>query len=141
MRHADALYELCLVHTGLKAFPAARKAIVDSLAIREALGLQKDERYGSMLLTLGDLDREQGRHKEALVIYDRANVVLVQYKQGHDYGVLLGHMAHSHQEMHQWNEAVACYKEASEHGRNLYGTSHPEYAATLLNLAGPPQAL
>ena len=58
--HAVALGELCMLHTGLKAFPAARKAIVEALAIMDELGLQQDERYGSMLSVLGDVDREQG---------------------------------------------------------------------------------
>jgi hypothetical protein len=57
------------------------------------------------------------------------------YKQGDGYGALLNNMAICHQKLQQWNEAVACYKEAVEHRRNLFGTSHPEYATSLNNLA------
>jgi tetratricopeptide (TPR) repeat protein len=135
MEHADALHKLCMVHAGLKAFPAARKAITEAFAIMDELGLQQHEWYGSMLLTSGRLVYQQERYKEALVTYNRAKVVLVQYKQGNAYGTLLSDMAFCHQELHQWNEAVACYKEVVEHMRNLYGTSHPEYAASLNNLA------
>ncbi len=41
--HAQALTGLCMVQQGLKAFPAARKAISEALAIMEELGLQQDE--------------------------------------------------------------------------------------------------
>ncbi len=69
--HAWALQGLCMVHRGLKAFPEARKAIGEALAIMEELG----EEYGSMLVQLGRLDREQGRYKEALVIFGKASRV------------------------------------------------------------------
>jgi tetratricopeptide (TPR) repeat protein len=133
--HAVALEELCTVHTGLKDYPTARKAIGEALAIMEELGLQQSEEYGGMLSNLGGVDREQERYKEALVIYDKAKAVLVQYKQGSSYGALLNDMALCHENLHQWNEAVACYKEAVEHNRNLFGSNHPEYATRLWNLA------
>jgi hypothetical protein len=41
--HAEALKGLCIVQAGLKAFPAARKAIAEALVILEELGLQQDE--------------------------------------------------------------------------------------------------
>jgi hypothetical protein len=44
--HAEALKGLCMVHRGLKAFPKARRAIGEALAIMEELGLQQDEDYG-----------------------------------------------------------------------------------------------
>jgi hypothetical protein len=85
--HAQALKVLCMVQKGLKPFPAARKAISEALAIMEELGLQQDEQYGGMLLVeLGGLDHEQGLYKEALVIFDKAKAVLVQHKEGNDYG-------------------------------------------------------
>ena len=133
--HAQALKELCMVHQGLKAFPAARKAIVEALAIMDERGLQQDEQYGGMLAVLGNLDREQGQYKEALVIFNKAKAVLVQYKEGRNYGLVLNSMALCHQKLHQWNEAVACHKEAVEHIRNLHGSSHPDYATALYNLA------
>jgi tetratricopeptide (TPR) repeat protein len=135
LRHAQALQELCVVQTGLKNSVAASKAIKEALAIMEALGLQCHEGYGSMLEVLGGLDLDQGRYKEALAIYDKAKAVLVQYKEGGEYGTLLNDMAVCHQRLHQWNEAVASYKEAVEHRRIVHGTNHPEYAAALYNLA------
>jgi tetratricopeptide (TPR) repeat protein len=135
LQHAEALLGLCRVHKGLKAFPTARKAIIEALAIMDELGLQQHEWYGAMLVTLGDLDRDQERYKEALLIYERAKDVLVQYKQGNTYLVLVHEMAYCHKKLHQWNEAVACYKKVVEHSRNLHGTSHPEYATMLNNLA------
>jgi tetratricopeptide (TPR) repeat protein len=133
--HAMALKGLCMVHAGLKAFPKARKAIEEALAIMEDLGLQQDEECGSMLLQLGGLDRAQGRYKEALVIYDKAKAVLAQHKEGNNYGVLLTDMGICHKELQQWSEAVACCKEDVEHTCNLQGINHPEYATTLWNLA------
>ncbi len=59
--HAAALKGLCMVQTGLKAFPAARKAMAEALAIMEELGLQEVEQYGGMLLVLGGLDIVQER--------------------------------------------------------------------------------
>ncbi len=126
--HAETLWQLSMVHRGLEDFVAARKAIKEALAIMEELGLQ------SGLLVLGKLDFDQGRYKEALGIYNRAKVVLVQYKEGNEYGALLNDLACCHQRLHQWNEAVACYKEVVELARNLYGTNHPEYATMLVNL-------
>jgi tetratricopeptide (TPR) repeat protein len=133
--YADALKGLCLVHMRLKAFKAARKAVEEALAIMEELGLQQDERYGSTLVALGRMDHEQGRHKEALVVYNKAKVVLVQFKEGHDYWALLSEMAECHEKLHEWNEAVALKKEVVEHVRNLHGTNHPCYATALGNLA------
>jgi tetratricopeptide (TPR) repeat protein len=133
--HAQALKGLCMVHQGLKAFPPARKAISEALAVMEELGLQQHEQYGSMLRALGGLDLEQGQYKEALVIFYKAKVVLVQHKEGNEYGALLNEMGDCHKELHQWSEAVACYKEAVEHSRNLHGNNHPNYATALYNLA------
>jgi tetratricopeptide (TPR) repeat protein len=133
--HAWALQGLCMVHTGLKAFPKARKAIGEALAIMEELGLQQDEEYGSMLFNLGGLDLDQGWYKEALVIYDKAKAVLAQHKEGDEYGALLGDMSICHKRLQQWTEAVACCKEAVEHRCNMHGTSHPDYAMALNNLA------
>ncbi len=110
----------------------ARKAVAEAQAIRDELGLQEREEYGGMLVTLGILDEDQGRFKEALVIYDKAKAGLVQHKKG---TTLLGTMASCHEKLQQWREAVACRKEVVEHNRNLAGTSHPDYAITLNNLA------
>jgi hypothetical protein len=49
--------------------------------------------------------------------------------------VLLTSMGICHEKLQHWNEAVTCYKEAVEHHRNLHGTSPPEYAIILSNLA------
>ncbi len=133
--HAKALKELCMVQAGLKAFPAARKAIAEALTIMEERGLQQHEQFGSMLVVLGGLDREQERYKEALVIFDKAKAVLVQHREGSAYGALLTNMAVCHRNLQQWSEAVACYKEAVEHLCKLHGNNHPEYATTLYNLA------
>jgi tetratricopeptide (TPR) repeat protein len=134
-QHAVALKVLCMVHQGLKAFPQARKAITEALGIMDELGLQQNEQYGSMLLVLGDLYNVQGQYKEALAIYDKAKAVLVHFKERRDYGALLSNMAGCHQRLSQWNEAVACLKEAVEHSRTLYGPDHPEYAFVLSELA------
>jgi tetratricopeptide (TPR) repeat protein len=133
--HAQALKGLCIVQQGLKAFPKARKAILEALAIMEELGLQQHEQYGSMLRELGRLDREQGLYKEALVIFDKAKAVLVQHKEGNEYGALLNSMGGCHEKLQQWSEAVACFKEDVEHIRNLQGNNHPHYATALFNLA------
>ena len=132
--HAVALMVLCMVHTRLKAFPAARKAVQEALAIMDELGLQQDEQYGAMLVALGNVDSDQAQCKEALAIFNKARAVLVQFKRS-TFGALLNSVATCHQALHQWNEAVASYKESVEHHRRLHGTAHPEYAATLYNLA------
>jgi tetratricopeptide (TPR) repeat protein len=88
-----------------------------------------------MLRLLGGLDLEQEWYKEALAIYYKAQAVLAQQKEGNDCGALVNDMALCHENLQQWSEAVACYKEAVEHSRNLHGNNHPEYATTLYNLA------
>jgi tetratricopeptide (TPR) repeat protein len=133
-QHAEALKVLCIVHRGLKAFTQARKAITEALGIMDELGLQQDEEC-SMLLVLGDLDQLQGRNKEGLKIFDKAKAVLVHYKERRDYGALLSNMAVCHQRLSQWNEAVACLKEAVENRRTRYGPDHADYAAALSDLA------
>jgi tetratricopeptide (TPR) repeat protein len=125
LRHAEALQQLCMVYQGLKDFVAASKAIKEALAIMEELGLQRHEWYGSILVTLGGLDFEQGRCKEALAIYDKAKAVLVQYNDGASYGVLLNDMAICHKRLHQWNEA-------SPATRRLLSTSATCTAPTIL---------
>jgi tetratricopeptide (TPR) repeat protein len=134
-QHAEALKVLCMVQRKLKALPQARKAITEALGIMDELGLQQDEQYGSMLAVLGDLDMDQGQYKEALAIYDKAKAVLVHFKERREYCVLLGNMGGCHQQLSQWNEAVACHKGAVEHCRNLYGPDHPLYATALSDLA------
>jgi tetratricopeptide (TPR) repeat protein len=134
-RHAGALKMLCRVQRGLKAFPQARKAIVEALRIMDELGLQQDEEYGSMLQDLGSLDMDQGQYKEALAIYDKAKAVFVHYKERRNYRMLLTYMGACHKNLSQWNEAVACHKEAVEHVRTLHGPDHPGYAAALSELA------
>ena len=90
LERALALKGLCMVHQGLEAFPAARKAIAEALAIMDELGLQQHEQYGGLLMVLGGLELGQRRYKEALIIYDKAKAVLVQYKEkNRDYGALL----------------------------------------------------
>jgi tetratricopeptide (TPR) repeat protein len=133
--HAGALEELSDVQTGLKAFPDARKAVTEALAIMDELGLQQDADYGGMLSVLGSVDREQGQHREALVTYGKAKALLAQHKDGHSYGVLVNNMALCHKALKEWDEAVACYKEAIEHSRNVHGNNHPDYAISLSNLA------
>jgi tetratricopeptide (TPR) repeat protein len=88
-----------------------------------------------MLRVLGGPDLKEERHKDALVIFDKAKAVLVQHKEGNAYSVLLNDMAICHNELQQWSEAVACYKEAVEQERKLRGNDHPEYATALRNLA------
>jgi hypothetical protein len=65
----------------------------------EELGLQQDEEYGAMLVVLGGLDLDQGRYKEALVIYDKAKAVLAQHKEANVYGALLSSMGICHQRL------------------------------------------
>jgi hypothetical protein len=81
-----------MVYEGLKAFSQARTAIVEALGIMDALGLQQDEQYGSMLLVLGSLDHLQGWQEEALAISNKSKAVLVHDKERHDYGALLNRM-------------------------------------------------
>ena len=114
---------------------AVAQAVMEALAIMDELGLQQHQDYGGMLVLLGHLDQDEARYKEALIIYDKAKAVLVHYKEkNRDYGVLLSSMAVCHQLLLQWNEAVACFKEAVEHIRDMYSTNHPEYATVLFNL-------
>jgi tetratricopeptide (TPR) repeat protein len=120
--HAVALRELSMVRRGLKEYPAARKNLVEALAIMEERGL-------------GSLSYFEGRHREALLTYDKAMVVLQHFKGQREYGVLLSSMAICHQALHQWAEALALSKEAVEHRRDLYGPSHAEYATALHSLA------
>jgi hypothetical protein len=72
--YAVALKEVCEVQTGLKSFPAARKAILEALATVEALDSQQEEHYGEMLVALARVDRDQRRCKDALVVYEKAKV-------------------------------------------------------------------
>jgi tetratricopeptide (TPR) repeat protein len=65
---AVALTGVCLDYLGLHAFYEARTAITEAVSILEELGLQQHEDYGAVLMALGDVDREQGRYREALVV-------------------------------------------------------------------------
>jgi tetratricopeptide (TPR) repeat protein len=132
--HAATLKGVCLVHLELRAFSDARVAIMESVSIMEELGLQQQEEYGSILTTLGDVEREQGRHREALVIYSHAKVVLDQFNAGYYYGLLLNNMAICFDGLQMWNEAVAFYSKSIEQGRSKFGDCHPEYAIRVHNL-------
>ncbi len=132
---AMALTEVCSLQRGLRAFSPAREAITEAIALAEQLGLQHHEQYGAMLMELGSLHYDQGRILEALTIYNKAKVVLADYKKQLEYGVLIGALSCCYQDLYMWNEAVASLKELVEHCRNLHGISHPSYATTLYNLA------
>jgi tetratricopeptide (TPR) repeat protein len=135
LAHARSLEELCMVHTGLRTFSPALEAITEALSILDELGLQQEEDYGMMLSDLALLEHLQGRYKEALVIYDKAKAILLHYRDRKSYGALVSWMGESHKALQNWNEALACCKEAHEHCRSLYGNRHPEYATMLWNLA------
>jgi tetratricopeptide (TPR) repeat protein len=134
LQYAHGLKGLCMVHLGLKEFPSARAAIAEALAIMVGLGFQRREEYGGMLLELGRLERDQGCYREALANYDKAMVVLMQFKDGNEYGALVSHKGICHEELQQWSEALALKKEAVEHSQKLYGSVHPMYAAATTNL-------
>ncbi len=85
-----------------------------------------------MLLSLGWLDLDQGRYKEALVILNKAKAVLAQHKEGNAYGTLLTDMGICHQQLQQWSEAVVCYKEDVEHTCNLRGKTMRPHCTTSL---------
>jgi tetratricopeptide (TPR) repeat protein len=132
--HAAALQGLCMDHLGLKVFSKARAAIAESVSIMEELDLQQEEDYGSVLLTLGDIERMMGRHREALIHYSKAKGVLDQFKSGNNYGVLLTNMAVCFDALHLWNEATAFCSESIEHSRITRGDRHPAYAAGVRTL-------
>jgi tetratricopeptide (TPR) repeat protein len=120
---------------GTEGLPSSSQGLCRGAGYHGRAGSQQHDWYGSMLSTLGDLGQEQGRLKEGLIAYDKAKAVLGRYKDGNDYGVLVNNVALCYKQLHRWNEAVACYKEAVEHRRHLSGTSHPDYATALYNLA------
>ncbi len=94
-QHAMAWQGLCMVHTELKAFPEARKAIG-----RRCLSWNwACSKTSSMGLELGGLDLDQERYEEALVINDKAKAVLVQHKEWPDYGALLNNLGICHKEL------------------------------------------
>jgi tetratricopeptide (TPR) repeat protein len=135
LQYARALKGLCMVHLGLKDFPAARSVVTEALTIMEELGLQQEQQYGAMLSMLGTVVLEQGRYAEALFFFGKAKIVLAQYKEGLEGCALVGSMAICHEQLHQWNDAVACYLDTVERYRKLYGTEHTECATALHNLA------
>jgi hypothetical protein len=98
----------------------------------EELHLQQDEARCYCSWAGWTLTRNGTRKR---CIYDKAKAVLVQHKKGKAYGMLLTDAGICHQQLQQWGDAVACYKEAVEHSRNLHGINHPEYATLLYNLA------
>jgi tetratricopeptide (TPR) repeat protein len=132
--HAVAPRALCLDYLGLRAFSEASAVITESASIMEELGLQQQEEYGLVLTTLGDVKRQLGRHREALIVYSKAKVVLDQFKARRSYGILLNNMAVCFDGLHLWNEALAFCFESIEHARTLVGDTHPEYAARVRNL-------
>jgi tetratricopeptide (TPR) repeat protein len=69
------------------------------------------------------------------VIYNKAKAVLAQRKEGNNYGGLFSSMGICHKRLQQWSKAIACYKEAVEHRRNMLGNYHPQYVTTLYILA------
>ncbi len=132
--HALALKGLCMVQLGLR-IPTARSTLAEALAIMEERGLQLDEQYGGMVLVLGEIEYEAGRLSTALEAYERARGVLVQFRDGREYGPLLNSMALCHEMMGHWAEAMACYREAVEYCREVRGPGHSRCATTQYNLA------
>jgi tetratricopeptide (TPR) repeat protein len=115
-----ALQFLAQVHEALADWAAARKALTEVLAIRERQPDRKDWRIGDARRALTDLDRraamtpDQRRLQEA----DRLNQLSVAlYRQG------------------KYAEGIGPCRKAMEILGELLGQDHPDYAASLNNLA------
>jgi hypothetical protein len=77
-----------VVNTGLKAFQLLARPLPTRLPSWTSWACKNIQ----VRVDAGDVVGS-GPCKGKLVIYDRANVVLVQYKEGNDYGALLSSMA------------------------------------------------
>jgi tetratricopeptide (TPR) repeat protein len=120
----------------LRDLPSSNKVVTEAMAILGELGLQKEqgELYVRMLVEQASLDRDQRRHKEALAILHSAKAALTNH-EGFLYTNILAHMALCHEELHQWNEAIACQKEGIEKSRKIVSASDPSYGTLVRNLA------
>src|SRR3990167_9344614 len=99
------------------------------------LGMEKSWNYGSLLLNLAKVDLDQQRWKEALEGFIKAKVVMDNFKEDHNYVVIVNDMAVCYRELNQWMEALQYYREAMELVRNIHGDQHPGYATSISNLA------
>ena len=134
--HADALQGLGMLESESKDYKGAVKHFNDALAIYKELGMKKSPEYGNLLMDLAKVDFYQQRWKEALEGYTKAKVVMENFKEDPNYGVIVNGMAICYEKLNQWTEALQYYREAVEIDRKLHGDQHPEYAACIFNLAG-----
>jgi len=130
-----ALEEAIAVYIGLKTYNKAVKLIKEGLKMLDEIHLDNCQEYGSLLLLLGISDSRQEKYKEGLINFNKAKMILSEYKHGHEYPILLNEIAVCHEKLNQFNEVLALYKEAVDNHRNLHGSEHPELAVPLSNLA------
>lgn len=131
--HACSILSICTVAIATRSFKHARDILTRAMKMMEKLGLDKSERYGEMLLLSGNIEREQCQWKDALVIYQKAQL-LVQRKDDL-YGFLLDATSTCYKQLNQWNEALACCKESVEYILERHGNKHIKYATAIWTLA------
>jgi hypothetical protein len=88
-QHASALKCLSCTYLHIE-MTLARNAISWAQNILETLGLQHHMEYGSVLLELGSLVKEQEGPTEALEVFLRSKAVLVNFQENTDWAHVLG---------------------------------------------------
>jgi tetratricopeptide (TPR) repeat protein len=133
--HANALKGVGIVELGLEDFLSAKRHFNEAIDVLEGLRMQNSPEYGSLLMNLADVDREQDRFQEALDGYTRAKSVLENFKEHPVFGVVISRIGTCLEKLMRYTDAVACYRESIDLYRTIHGAQHPEYATSLVNLA------
>jgi len=145
--HLMALNESISLLILLGSFDLAYKSIDIAKMVILGSSIVIDFEYRwPVYMTLGNLELNHKKPKEALAAFDKSKIILVggapTTDAGHmkkivDLADVLDKMATCHKLLYQWNEAIACYKEAI----NLTGDLSNEddhirsvYASLLFNL-------
>jgi tetratricopeptide (TPR) repeat protein len=117
IEYVDSSYAVANIYMNMKMHISARTYATEGIAILEKCQFQKHRLYGNLHTLVGDIDREVKLFKEALVSYEKAETCFAAdevLRKNIEYGTVLNNMAICHQQLGDWNEALATYKIAAE---------------------------
>ena len=135
VQYANARAGLGKVLTQLRRFDEAAHEVQAVMATMEGRGEASSAQYGSMLLTMADIERGKQRYEQELDWLLRAHAVLQLHPDNQSYSVVISNLAMCYKRLQRPEEARAKYVEALELKAKSHGPEHPEYATSVGNYA------
>jgi tetratricopeptide (TPR) repeat protein len=132
--YANTVRELGMVELGLWDCISAKNHFNQVIVMLKALGLENSVDYGCAHRDVADVDKAENRYEEAFDGYVKAEAVMNNFKDDHEFGVLLNNMGLCLKSLKRYAEAVVYLRQVVEWSRKRLGNQHPNCAISLNNL-------